>query len=329
MIAVDLLTSEQETLTTDNREELFRVQNAGPIIVAISMSGYCHVWNLDTQETSSFRLPSVDCWQILINGTKVVLEYEGYVVHWCSNTEIARTIPLEDDVVALAPHPSEDEITMVHFVPQEEKHHSDPDTPSSPIYYSGMIYQLRKVIQSASKHESDRCAPSSRSDPVLRMPFPKQYMNIDYTDGILREISSGQASVIDRLQQVETYHRMSAWVSVEPDGVVAIHTFPCYLEFSQLLCPERGILYATIAGEEHGEFVILKAKTMPSPSNTCVWYDYSVQRREDLAKHLRIYGDARFFVFLFEQDLEIWAMDESTLRTQKFCETMKSLKLVG
>lgn len=136
IVVVNLVKGTVETITTDDEDELFRVQNAGPIVVAIGWSSHRYVWNLDTKEGSFFPIPRSDFGQILISGDKVVLEFKclGFAIHWSLATKIARTFPLGPDVVALAPHPFEDKITTVEFVPQES-----PATSFSPISKTGMI----------------------------------------------------------------------------------------------------------------------------------------------------------------------------------------------
>lgn len=57
-------------------------------------------------------------------------------------------------------------------------------------------------------------------------------MKVDPESGHLREILSGQTSLIDKLGQEGPFSRTSAWVSMEPDGVVAVHTFPSFYKFS-------------------------------------------------------------------------------------------------
>lgn len=152
---------------------------------------------------------------------------------------------------------------------------------------------------------------ASHSDPVLQMPFPGHWMKMrgDPESGLLREIISGQASLIDKLGQEGPFSRMSALVSVEPDGVVAVHTFPAFHKFSQILCPERGIIYGVMPSEWGTDLVILKANRIPSPS--CVWYDYALLHREPVSKCLGLVGDAQFVILLFKRKLEIWAMDET------------------
>lgn len=263
IVVVNLVKGTVETITTDYEDELFRVQNAG---VAIAWSSHCYVWNLDTKESSSFPIPRPDVRQILISGDKVVLEFKylGFFIHWSFATKIARTFPLEPDVVALAPHPSEDKITTVEFVPRES-----PATSFNRIYKTGTTYQLQKVVRSAPVTTSGPCA--SHSDPVLQMPFPGHWMKmkVDPVSGLLREILSGQASLIDKLGLEGPFSRTSAWVSVEPDGAVDIHIFPSFYKFSQILCPERGIIYGVMPSEWGRDLVILKANQIPSPS--CVW----------------------------------------------------------
>ena len=84
-------------------------------------------------------------------------------------------------------------------------------------------------------------------------------MKVDPESGLLREILSGQASLIDKLGREGPFSRTSAWVSMEPDGVVAVHTFPSFYTFSQIVCAERGIVYGVMPSEWGRDLVTLKA----------------------------------------------------------------------
>lgn len=137
------------------------------------------------------------------------------------------------------------------------------------------------------------------------LAFPER---LTYEHKVSRQWSSLLTSPsLGRFGTGET-SRMSAWVSVEADGVVAVHTFPSFYKFYQILCPERGIIYGVMPSEWGRDLVILRANRIPSSSS--VWYDYSLLHREPVRKCLGPFGDAQFVILLFKRKLEIWVMDE-------------------
>lgn len=329
VIALNLFTNEKQTFTTENREELISVQNAGSIIAALSQRGYCHVWNYDTSQTSSFRVPSTNCLNILISGTKVVLEYAEYLVYWSFDTEIARTLDVEESVVALALHPSEDQITMVHFCPydqplREQEITFDDDGNQLPIHYFLPKQQLH-TTKYALNSQNEWYTLSSRSEPVPDSFFPDNWI---YAGPYATRygIHPGQSNAVDRVEQAEEGDdgklHGSVYVSIEPDGMVAIHTVPYELSHgTQFICPERGLLYGSVMGEDHKwEYGILKSGTMRGPSNGYVWYDYAVQRMVDIGLPVRIFGDAQFLIFLKKSTMVVWFMDENATEREKSCE---------
>jgi hypothetical protein len=323
VITLNILTGRIKKFTTANREVLLQVRVSESLVAALSIRGNCHVWNYDTPEPSSFRVPSLDCNHILIHKTRIVLDYGDYLVHWSWDTRIARTIDIGETAVALAVHPLEDRITLVHFCREDEKRCSEPEMyvdscgEEGPLIEALPTYQLQTTTYALnSKNEWFTCF--SRCESIPRSFFPEYWIlgNI----GARRDaINPGQSSVIERIEtdrgDRDRKHGILVYVSVEPNGQVAIHTMPRELASEgQFVCPERGILYASFVEgdeQEHRQWTILKARIMPSTSNSYTWYDYSIQRMEKREQPLRILGDAQFMVFLGQSTLDIWAMDEN------------------
>lgn len=157
VMVLNLANSERKIFTTDNRENLRTLHFSKPYIAAVSIRGYCHVWNIDTSQSSSFRIPSLDYSLLLINGTKVVVQYNDYVVHWCFNTRVAWTIQTGDFVVVLAPHPSEDQMTVVRMC--RKPGGRDRDT----VYFEECYLHIAKY---ALDSKNEWCLLSSHHQPL-------------------------------------------------------------------------------------------------------------------------------------------------------------------
>ncbi|OOQ85804.1 hypothetical protein PEBR_23918 [Penicillium brasilianum] len=333
VIALNLSTGERKKFTTANRETLLCVRISGSTIAALSLSGYCHVWNYDdTSQCSSFRVPSLEVNQILIRGKSVVLEYPGSLVHWSCDTRIARTIDVEQTVVTVALHPSEDEITTIHYCEQlrsEPERTLDGDgddvltshKPPMPHFYT---------TKYALNSEGDWYASPSRPVPI---PIPRGPMDWPghYVFGTRKEIQPGQYGIDGYIEYTEEEdengHKrpLFVYLSIEPNGLVAMHTLPYNPVYGPQFYSEEGIIYFSIAPRDGKcqQYGIAKSKAMTGPSDAYVWLDYSIQHLQDVEERVHIFGDEKFLVFLGKSKMDIWVMDENAM------DEMTSARLPG
>lgn len=338
VVVLNLINGERKNFTTDNREKLFFLHFSKPFIAAVSIRGYCHVWNIDTLESSWFRIPSIDNLNMLISGTKVLIQFLDYVVHWCFNSRIARTVKT-GSVITLALHPSEDQITTVCLCSKDEKKH----WKSVPI----QDCQLR-IEKHALDSRNEWCLLSSRYQPMSVAAFPKQ---ATYFAGIIDAggtLYPGQSNMVlharekveNDLQQPENdflqfenngpqlendgpqLGRLFC-LTLEPDELVAFHAFPH--DVHDIACPERGVVYAPRLSSYNRQYVIMKSKPIKDPENPSIWYDYYVHRTIETEYTPWIMGDARFVIIFDHEEMEVWKMDEPDLEDQEVMEGVEEL----
>ncbi|KAJ5389357.1 uncharacterized protein N7496_000425 [Penicillium cataractarum] len=340
VIALNLSTGEKKRFTTPNREGLLYLQISGSTIAALSLRGYCHVWNYDDiSQFSSFRVPSLRCNLILINGKHIVLEYRNYLVHWSWDTRIARTIATGDSVITVAPHPSEDQITMIHCCLDEERHSGPERTLGEDgdevLTSNKMPTHHLQTIKYTLNDENEWYASSSHPASIS-MDFSPMSWQWGAWQGRRKEIQPGQSSIFGQMEN--TYeedeegqmHTIPVYLSVEPNGLAAMHTFPRELDNgTQFVYPEEGIIYISIVSEgdwEYQRYGIAKSTDVTGPSDTYVSLDYSVQRVQGVKEPLRIFGDTKFLVFLGKNTMDIWVMDENAM-DEKVMEEMRTAGL--
>lgn len=308
-VVLNLLNDDRKKFTTDNREKLCSLQFSKPFIAAVSIRGYCHVWNIDTCESSSFRIPSIDFLNMLISGTKVLIQFDTDVVHWCFNTRIARTVKT-GSVITLALHPSEDQITTVCLCPKDEKKHWN----SVPIQDCQL--RIEKYVLNSKK---EWCLLSPRYQPMSVSAFPEQATHFA---GILDRggtLFPGQSNVLiytrEEVEKDILQGRRLFCLSLEPDGLVVFHSFPS--DMHDITCPERGVIYAPRMSTYSSQYVIMKSNTIRDPGNSSIWYDYYVHRTIEAEHTPWIMGDARFIIIFDDEEMNIWAMDEPDLEDQE------------
>jgi hypothetical protein len=74
---------------------------------------YCHVWKISTNEYKYFRLPLAHFIHHVSHGSKVLLSYEGSVVHFCFDSGMTRTVKTGMVILFVSLHPSEDQFSII------------------------------------------------------------------------------------------------------------------------------------------------------------------------------------------------------------------------
>ncbi|CAG8908962.1 unnamed protein product [Penicillium egyptiacum] len=110
---VHLPTGQNRTLTTANREEFTHVQVSDSLVSAISIRGYCHVWNISKEQYKSFRIPSLQFVHYISIGSKIALSYADSVVHFCFDSGVARSVKIGPFILFLSVHAKEDGFSVV------------------------------------------------------------------------------------------------------------------------------------------------------------------------------------------------------------------------
>ncbi|CAG8947930.1 unnamed protein product [Penicillium salamii] len=115
---LDLRTGVRTDYTLENREYPQKLETSGRLLAATT-TRLCYVWDLQTKQPKSFRLPSGNYQALLVKGSKVMLYYpSGQVVQFCFESGITRTINLEHPIIALSLHENGEfsiiELKMAH-----------------------------------------------------------------------------------------------------------------------------------------------------------------------------------------------------------------------
>ncbi|CAI7662123.1 unnamed protein product [Penicillium glandicola] len=110
---VHLPTGTNRTLTTPNREQFTHLQVSDTLLSATSVRGYCHVWNMLTEEYKSFRIPSLQFAHYVSIGSKVMLSYVDSVVHICFESGITRSIKIGPPIIFLSAYAEEGGFSII------------------------------------------------------------------------------------------------------------------------------------------------------------------------------------------------------------------------
>ncbi|KAJ5683153.1 hypothetical protein N7462_006318 [Penicillium macrosclerotiorum] len=318
---LDLSTGESTRLTTDNREQLVELRFSAPTIAAVSTRAYCHVWNLDTKESASFRIPSAHYRHFLVNGSKVALSYRDYVVHWSFRSTVAHTVKTGSAIVVLALHPREDQFTVVRLSKNIITGDSNTATTATTADMDSLdgALSIDMCQLHTEKYSLDHDRSKFRSIFSLDQPFPgpeicKEWIKATWFE---QEIYRGQSCAF--LENWDgggaDQERSNLYLSLEGDqSEVAIHTLPAqFNKIGSMICPEKGILYALAKNREQYAILETKLQATPPTSHSCLWYQHPIVDVKDLEPCSWVFGDGEFILFLFYDDLEIWAMNEAYL----------------
>lgn len=315
VVVLNLHNGNRMNFTTDNREELMSLAFSKPLIAVLSVRGYCHVWNIDTSQSSSFRLPSRNSFRTLISGTKVVVQYDKSFVYWSFDTRLAREMKTgQFSVLALAPHPSEERITIVRLCPKDLARHQKL-LPVEECQLQVAEYSLDSMTEISSRYQSF---------PKSAFPRPGDCLKNLRDDWGIHNSSQG-STIMGYLSKQQVVARQEGHptrfsVSVEPDGLVAFHTFPEAEDLFELTCPEQGVVYAPL---DDG-LSILKARIIRDPSNSYVWYDYQHHSSVEVPA-AAVLGDAHFIILCCDENMEVWAMDEPDQEDEDVVKLMNEL----
>lgn len=306
VVVLNLRNGNKTKLTTDNREKLESLAFSRPLIAAVSIRGHCHVWNLETFQSSSFRIPNLGYSRILISGTKVVINYarlNNSFVYWSFNTGIARKMDMEGSfILAIAPHPSEERITIARLCRNDSKRDR------------GILRLEECQLQIAEYSLDSMTEISSRYQSFPKSVFTKQAICLgDFVDNWgIYNVSQGSMT-LDHFDEEPERRELDQFlfsISIESDGLVAFHTFSGARNASDFICLEQGIIYSPVDGPVD-RLAVLKPTITLGPSKSYVWYDYYITRTlPESYSGVSVIGDAHFVILFDEKRMDVWTMDE-------------------
>ncbi|KAJ5731074.1 uncharacterized protein N7483_005582 [Penicillium malachiteum] len=289
----NLKTHESIRLTTENREQLTELRVSKLLIAAVSTRGYCHIWDLRTQEHREFRLSSLNFTHFLIHGHKVVIGYRAYLIHWGWDSGIARTIPVKTRAVLVALHPTEDQFTILRV--------------GEEVYYGSSTVIAGKNCQMYAEQyvldDSNQFHCQESQDQ--RFPFVDSEELYDAHEA--QEIYEGQSSTLISKKGNELHgHRMSLYFSLEGNQVIT-HTLPPLLPITNVVCMGPNVTYAAIKDVDIMMIFNTTYKKPPNPSSKIMREcHHAVLGDTPAYKCCWLFGDSEFLVMANLQQVEIW-----------------------
>ncbi|KAJ5580093.1 uncharacterized protein N7459_006078 [Penicillium hispanicum] len=310
-------------LTTENREQLAELRISKQLVAAVSTRGYCHAWDLNTQEHQSFRLSSLKFQHFIVHGLKIALSYRDYIVQWGFDTQIARTVQVGDCIFVLALHPVEDQFTVVRFCRQYSH-----DAPDSDDDFPGNLPPVHRLHT-----EKYALVGSNRFRSIFSQDQLFPLVELDgWSDQILalaQDLSDGQSSVIVRRRRTRseesewgTWSHAMLYLALEGDQVT-VHSLPFLPNISTLAHLEQGLIYAPtqsthelmILGIEKTStsFIPIPTDSPASPStpSQTSFYRHMVLREVPFMDCHLIFGDSDFVIMVNLDEVEIWCFDEN------------------
>ncbi|RDW67116.1 F-box domain protein [Aspergillus mulundensis] len=73
IVVYELCSKTTRRFCTENRAKFMRLRVSGDMVVAITIRGHLHAWDLHTEETHTVRLPNTNISQIVISGFRVAI----------------------------------------------------------------------------------------------------------------------------------------------------------------------------------------------------------------------------------------------------------------
>ncbi|KAJ5964513.1 uncharacterized protein N7479_004389 [Penicillium vulpinum] len=316
---VHLPTGKNRTLTTANREEFTHVEVSDTLISATSVRGYCHVWNMPKEQYKSFRIPSLQFVHFITIGSKVALSYADFVVHFCFDSGVARSIEIGLFIVFLSVHPEEDEFSVLCI----RKRYGDNIEPwgSDALLYEDRCLRLQKF----SIHENKfvciwrkfRGLPLKVEDS---WEIQREAENVTPYRECLRP---GESSALMTHCLTEAFVNMFS-LSLDADGRIAVHFHPRQLDFKNHL--------ANLDYSARGPGLIYCFEDLKFSTDTklCIGYEfpelshvYHAKGYQFKSKHTVVFpnnrpctsilGDGDFVIFPSDNKVWIWCFDEAWL----------------
>lgn len=320
LILLNLESQKRTRLTTENRENLYELRMSNRLVAAVSTRAYCHVWDVRTHDYKSFRIPSQHFKHFLANGRNIAFSFDDSIVHWRFDEGLARTVPVGTNIALLALHPSEDEFTVTRFCAEEEGDGStkafSPDSPNAILARKYYLLTEKFSLDDVGVFHS---ALSHEQEFPLRRLTDYEWMS---TRWYSHEIHRGQSTAV-MYAQGDLFTARSDGFSKNDTGrlylslgptndQVTINILPGFSTHTPTIsCIDPGVLYAI--SDDHRGMVIMKARTVDSPSPAHLWYQHKVkgQEEEDYEGCLWIIGDNNFVVLFYDEDILVWVFDEA------------------
>ncbi|KAJ5503214.1 hypothetical protein N7463_006088 [Penicillium fimorum] len=319
IFVVHLPTGKSRTLTTENREEFTHVEVSDTLVSATSVRGYCHVWNMSTEQYKSFRIPSLQFAHYISIGSKVVLGYVDSVVHFCFDSGVARSIKLRPFIVTLSVHAEEDALTVVSV----RRRHSDNIQP----WKDGTLFveEHHLNVQKFSVYENKfiRTWQQYRELPFQMKGLWELQCEPEDMMPYRESLCPGQSSALV-VNCIGDPFVNTLSLSLEADDQITVHFHPAELDFknqhANLDYSARGpgLTYCFEEYEISMKMKLSIGYESPEPGHVCDAKGRQFESRHtiDFPKTrpcTSVLGDGDFVIFPSDDKIWIWCFDETWL----------------
>lgn len=341
LVLHDLVSQTQTALTTENRETLVEIRLSGRLIAAVARGGYCHVWDIETHDHKSFRIPSQNYRHFLVNGLNVAFSFETgdanrivngvhveeNVIHWNFNEGIARKTSVENNIVLLAIHPSEAQFTVTQLRASDTKEELDGSTTSflrgstNPVFAAKYhLFTQRFTLNGNDFH----CISSRNQElPMHEMSGYEWF----YRRWHCHEIHRGESAAVllaqgdlftVRPEHLRGVDQGKVYFSSGLMNDVEINLLRRETGISAIACVDQDILYAV--SNSPLNMLVLKPKTSGNSTMVRSWHEVCTRgndHRGDLWECKWIAGDDRFVVFSYDHNrvLVAWVLGEAITKS--------------
>ncbi|KAL6229520.1 hypothetical protein BDW75DRAFT_249627 [Aspergillus navahoensis] len=200
IVVFELCSQKTQRFCTDNRERFEKFRVSENLVAAITARGYCHAWDIRTEEMHTVRLPNTNISHFVIGSFRVAVYYEnllidgqegGVVMHFDLRTGSRRTHSIQrvKGLALLGLDTSSRYMTTICL-----EHHSDPDSSytSSCARLCVIKYELYDNGEASAARRYTLKLPTSSGRASLARDLRAYYRNI----GVLYVSSSSAHSLV-------------------------------------------------------------------------------------------------------------------------------------
>ncbi|KAL5332994.1 hypothetical protein BJX70DRAFT_382321 [Aspergillus crustosus] len=92
LVVFDLASGESQRFCTRHRHKFMKIRLSESIVAAITIRGYCHVWDLMTEKTDNIRLPNTDVSLFAASGFRIAMCFGSQVLHYDLRSQKTHTV---------------------------------------------------------------------------------------------------------------------------------------------------------------------------------------------------------------------------------------------
>ncbi|RAK98015.1 F-box domain protein [Aspergillus ibericus CBS 121593] len=314
---------------TENRDSFRDLRLSESMVAAISVRGYCHTWNLETEEHASFRIPALHFRAFVVRGLQVALGFanpmavgDESIIYWNMSSGVARSIQVEPNLALVGLHSTTNSLTTLHL--QRENH---LDSEGGPTRF-GRCDCLHVVKYTVDDHGRITRVPSE----TPQLPFP---LGMDWNIEILHDISNDTGG---RLAAFSCQRTPSTVASITPRHIlVAAHDPQTDSMYIHELRPEdspylplcitavdRNLLYY-VKNDRGKPTIWISDPASRNPLRPAKAVDPELPREAtsrvySYASRFVLRGDRDFVLMVDETDVKVWRFGDMRLEGEIGCE---------